>query len=74
MNIDQINIYYFHGFNGGESSSTFYRIRKVYPNTYLVKYNFIEYAEAYREIYDFLRQRELDDLNTVFIGSSLGGN
>ena len=71
--IDNIQIFYFHGFNSGEQSSTFNRIKAVFPNTQIVKYNFMDYEKAYEEIYSFLNSQKMDDLNTVFIGSSLGG-
>lgn len=70
---NDIQIFYFHGFNSGEQSSTYNRIKAVYPNTKLVKYNFMEPEKAYQEIDSFLRGQSLDATYTVFIGSSLGG-
>jgi hypothetical protein len=71
--IDDIQIFYFHGFNSGEQSSTFKRIKAAFPNTQMVKYNFMEYGKAYHEIYTFLDSQKKDGTNTIFIGSSLGG-
>lgn len=71
--IKDLQIFYFHGFNSGEQSSTFSQIKAVFPNIKLVKYNFMESGKAYSEIERFLQGQTLDDLNTVFIGSSLGG-
>lgn len=71
--VKDIQIFYFHGFNSGDQSSTFNRIKAVFPNTQLVKYNFMEHEKAHKEIDTFLRNQVLDDTTTVFIGSSLGG-
>ena len=71
--VKDIQIFYFHGFNSGEQSSTFNRIKAVFPYTTLVKYNFMEHEKAYKEIDTFLRNQVLDDVTTVFVGSSLGG-
>ncbi|MBL0310152.1 MAG: hypothetical protein IPP77_10880 [Bacteroidetes bacterium] len=71
--VKDIQIFYFHGLNSGEQSSAFKHIKEVFPNTQLLKYNFIVYEKAYKEIESFLRNQTLDNLNTVFIGSGLGG-
>ena len=73
VQVNHIQIFYFHGFNSGEQSSTFNRIKETFPNTQLVRYNFMEHEKAYQEIVSFLRGQNLDDTKTIFIGSSLGG-
>ncbi|MBL0309218.1 MAG: hypothetical protein IPP77_05940 [Bacteroidetes bacterium] len=71
--VKDIQIFYFWDVNSGELSPTFNRIKEVFSNTQLLKFNFLEYDKAYKEVESFLRNQTLDDLQTVFIGSGLGG-
>ena len=66
IQVKDIQVFYFHGFNSEEQSSTFNRIKAVFPHITLVKYNFMEHGKAYKEIDTFLLNQVLDDTTTVF--------